>query len=504
MALQKSQDMGYPKYMVFCALVAAFSGFNVGWHISVPNMPQGYITKCPPEGAGNGALPNCFPMSDGTWGFTVGAFPLGGLVGGLASMNLNNWFSRRTCILISCGWFILGGVLSACAVNLYMYSVGRAFVGIGAGICGSSVAIYVSEISTITARGALGSLFEMYLNLGILFTQLFGLWLGNTPSWRVLWAIPTVLAAIQLAVILFFTVETPRRLCGDKKYDAACAALQKLRAGADVEEEFAHMLAARQRESEGHPRMNVFQVLFWKDKHVTWHAIIVMVLQAYNQVGGIGPMSVYSVGFLSNVLSNAPLATAISLTDAGVNCIATLISLIFMRVVGRKGFMLLSLGGTTLGCIFMVIGASVKDPANPTKLGPLVITACIVYTFSYSMGCGVIPWMIAPELLPMHALAAGSALGSGSNWLFNFIINTIWPYMDSGMGSYSFIVFVAINFIGFVFVLFCMPETTGKDLDDDSDDKKKHDTLESGAAGSSQSSTKEKAHENVEHLENAK
>lgn len=31
----KSQDLGFPTYMVACATVAALSGFNVGWHISM-------------------------------------------------------------------------------------------------------------------------------------------------------------------------------------------------------------------------------------------------------------------------------------------------------------------------------------------------------------------------------------------------------------------------------------------------------------------------------------
>lgn len=37
--------------------------------------------------------------------------------------------------------------------------------------------------------------------------------------------------------------------------------------------------------------------------------------------------------------------------------------------------------------------------------------------------------------------------------------------MDAGLGNYSFVVFAVINFVGVVFVWFCMPETTGRDLD---------------------------------------
>jgi hypothetical protein len=31
----KSQDLGFPLYMTSCAIIAALSGFNVGWHISM-------------------------------------------------------------------------------------------------------------------------------------------------------------------------------------------------------------------------------------------------------------------------------------------------------------------------------------------------------------------------------------------------------------------------------------------------------------------------------------
>lgn len=73
--------------------------------------------------------------------------------------------------------------------------------------------------------------------------------------------------------------------------------------------------------------------------------------------------------------------------------------------------------------------------------------------------------MIAPELLPLAALPSGSALANACNWLINFVVNTVWPPMNAGLGNYSFLVFAVINFLGVLFIWFCMPETTGKDLD---------------------------------------
>ncbi|KAI9253522.1 general substrate transporter [Phascolomyces articulosus] len=504
----RSEDLGFPLYMTFCAVIAALSGFNVGWHISVPNMPQTVITKCSAGTEYYNGLPSCLPMSDFTWGFTVGAFALGGLFGSFITTYSNVKFTRRHNIMISCCWFILGGILSATSINIGMYSVGRAFVGIGAGMCGSSVAIYVSEISTKKSRGALGSLFELFLNLGILLTQVIGRYMSYPPVWRVLWAIPSIIAAIQLVVLLIFTVECPRRLCADGKADEARAALQRLRKGADIDSEYQALLDARQREVESNTKkMTIFDIILCKDRSVTWNTVIVMVIQASNQIGGIGPMSVYSVNFLAGVFGgDLELGTNISIANATANIVATFIAVIFMHKVGRKGFMVISTFGMTVACVFLVIGSAAYPGTQ--RLAPLSITAAILFTFTYSMGCGVIPWLIAPELLPLAALPPGSALGNASNWLFNFIINTVWPYQDANLGNYSFTVFAAINFLIFLFVLFCMPETTGKDLD-----QKKHQNPNDtegahGAAGSSEASHSftddtERKVENVHHIEDA-
>lgn len=370
-------------------------------------------------------------------------------------------------------------------------------------MCGSSVSIYVSEISTNKARGALGSLFELFLNAGVLFTQVCGLYMSYDPLWRFLWGISAILAALQMVLIFFFTVECPRRLCANKEYDRAAAALQKLRAGADVEEEFANLLAARQREVESDiPTTTIWDIISLKNRHITWRTIIIMVIQAYNQAGGIGPMSVYSVGFFTKIFNgDTKTATSLSLADGAVNTAATFVSVAFVHKLGRKNLMMASLLGCTLGCVLMVVGAHNPD------VGGLIIAAAIIYIGFYSLGCGVIPWFIAPELVPMHALASASALGSASNWLMNFLINILWPYISANLGDNAFCVFVAINFVGFLFILFFMPETTGKNLDD-SDEKSPGEEIvaESGSGSSHQSSSDsddvKQEKKQVEYLEN--
>ncbi|KAK4519533.1 uncharacterized protein ATC70_009769 [Mucor velutinosus] len=457
----KSSLSKFTPQTVISASIAALTGLNVGWHISVPNMPQNVITKCSVGKWSPNQLPACLPMSDSVWGTTIGAYALGGLVGSLSSRYLNDRFERKTNMIIAGFWMMLGGMLSALSINTPMYALGRVCVGISAGASGSSVGIYVSEIATTETRGALGCLYELFLNLGILLTQVVGLYMSFVPVWRLLWAIPSLLTALQMVSLYLFCVESPRYLISVGKAEQAKAALYKLR-GKACEVEWAELESSFLAHSENRTILSIKELLL-KDKRIRNMALVVCIIQMYNQIGGVGPMSIYSVGFLTKVFQgNAMTATTVTLASSAGAVVATFISAVYMHRVGRKGFMLISTMGMTIGSVFLVIGS--VSP-NAMDLAPLSITASVLFVFTYSMGCGVVPWMIAPELLPLAALPSGSALANACNWLINFIVNTVWPPMNASLGKYSFVVFAVINFLGVVFVWFCMPETTGKDLD---------------------------------------
>ncbi|KAI9315496.1 general substrate transporter [Dichotomocladium elegans] len=461
-----SHEINCTWYMIWCASVASIAGFNVGWHIGVPNMPQDVIINCTGGTESGTSLPACLPMSAFTWGYTVAAFALGGFVGGLLTKQLNIWFSRRVNMVIAGAMMIIGGILSSTAINIAMYSIGRAFVGIASGMSGSFVAIYVSEISTNKSRGALGSFFEIFLNTGLLIAQTCGLYMSTVPNWRFLWAIPTFLAVVQIALLLF-TVESPRRLCYDMEYDKAQKALLKLRNNANIDEEF-QMLKEEVELQKSMTEMSMWEVLSWKNRRITWRTVIVIVVQIYNQIGGIGPMAVYSVGFFSTAFNgDTKLATDLVLAQGTAYVVSTFICIFTIHKVGRKGYMLVSTLGMTIGCVMIVIGSTV---GYPEQMAPLIITGGLVFSLTYGTGCGVVPWIIAPELLPLRALASGSALGNGANWLANFVVNILWPYINAGCGGYSFTIFAAINFIGFLFMLVFLPETTGKNLGEEDDD----------------------------------
>ena len=182
--------------------------FNYGYAAGVLNSPEEVIRSCQNDPA-DYLLPPCFSISSGTWGFIVGLFSIGGLVGGMTGGSLANRLGRRGSMLITNIFFILGSLLMSVAPSVWVLGLGRTLIGIGAGIATVVVPLYLGEISPSNLRGAIGVLTQLALTTGILVSQVLGLFMSDVPEWRWLVGIVGFLDIVQ-TVILPICPESPR------------------------------------------------------------------------------------------------------------------------------------------------------------------------------------------------------------------------------------------------------------------------------------------------------
>ena len=95
------------------------------------------------------------------------------------------------------------------------------------------IQIYIAEISTPSLRGGLGSVNQLAVTLGILYSYVMGVFL----KWNLL-AIVEAIPPTLLIILMFFMPETPRWLLAHNRRHDALKALRWLRGShADVEEE---------------------------------------------------------------------------------------------------------------------------------------------------------------------------------------------------------------------------------------------------------------------------
>lgn len=112
-----------------------------------------------------------------------------------------------------------------------MMALGRIFIGMVAGIGSGIVPVYFSEISPTRIRGAVSTVHQLGITIGILLAQLLSTpslhILGSEDKWRYLFVVPAAAAVFEL-LLLPFCPESPSYLCQTKGPGAARAALRKL------------------------------------------------------------------------------------------------------------------------------------------------------------------------------------------------------------------------------------------------------------------------------------
>lgn len=95
--------------------------------------------------------------------------PLGAVGGALMLGPLNEAVGRRMAIIISLLLYTIGAALEAGAVDFAMMVTGRIVLGLGVGLEGGTVPVYVAESVSKKYRGNLVSLYQFMIALGEVF-----------------------------------------------------------------------------------------------------------------------------------------------------------------------------------------------------------------------------------------------------------------------------------------------------------------------------------------------
>lgn len=100
---------------------------------------------------------------------------------------------RRNCMLSLCLPLCIGWLLMAFAKNVTMLYAGRALTGASTGAFCVAIPVYVSEIAYPPLRGALGSLFQLQLVMGVELIYVAGPMVCEPST-----TIKTIVATMQL------------------------------------------------------------------------------------------------------------------------------------------------------------------------------------------------------------------------------------------------------------------------------------------------------------------
>nr|XP_033341234.1 facilitated trehalose transporter Tret1-like isoform X1 [Megalopta genalis] len=401
-----------------------------------------------------------FEVTDQMESWIGSVMPLSALVGGIAGGPSIEYLGRKNTILGTALPFIAAWLLISLASNIAMVLVGRSLCGFCVGIASLSLPVYLGETLQPEVRGTLGLLPTALGNTGILLCFVAGMYI----NWRYL-ALLGACIPIPFMILMFMIPETPRWYISKGKTKCARKSLQWLRGrDTDITEELTAVEKLHV-ESERNVSQGAFMELFKKNHLKPF--MISLGLMFFQQFSGINAVVFYTVRIFEDAGSS--IANLSAIIVGIVNFISAFVAAAVIDRLGRKILLYISavsmiLTLITLGGFFYVKDALRSDVST---IGWLPLASLIVYMIGFSLGFGPIPWLMMGEILPVKIRGSAASVVTAFNWSCTFVVTKAYLEMVRQMGAYgTFWLFGTIVLIGFVFVIFCVPETRGRSLEE--------------------------------------
>lgn len=125
-----------------------------------------------------------------------------------------------------------------------------------------------------------------------------------------------------------------------------------------------------------------------------------------------------------------------------------------------------------MGSLMLIVGILAKlfppDPDATTISSAGIASILMVYfeAMCYNMSWGPVPWLYMSEIFPTRIREVGIAVGTATQWLFNFVFSQATPHALDSMGWGMFLMFCIFNWILVVYAWLFIKETTGKSLEE--------------------------------------
>ncbi|KAG7170314.1 Facilitated trehalose transporter Tret1-like 11, partial [Homarus americanus] len=402
---------------------------------------------------------DAFYLTKGELGWFSGSLSIGALTGCmLAGLCINN-IGRKGTMLVSVVPLLIGWILIGLAQNLAMLICGRILCGVCTGISSLVVPTYTTECASKDIRGALGTGFQLFITVGILYAYLFG---SVMESWRWLTAVCAVLGLVFLMLAVFLK-ESPHYLLSKGKEAQARQSMQYFRGKSyDIELEMAELKQSLEESLQVKVKMSDLT-----KPYILKPLIITMLLMVFQQMAGVNAV-IYNIVIIFQDSGNTLSDDMCTIVVGVVQVLATASSTILIDRAGRK--VLLSLSACFMSISIFCLGVFFYEKNKDETwaedtLGWLPLTSLIVFITAFSIGYGPIPWIMMGELFYPNVKEAVGSMATTLNWTFVFIITfTFEPLQDAiyTYGAYWF--FGSICAVNFIFCLLCVPETKGKTL----------------------------------------
>jgi sugar porter (SP) family MFS transporter len=431
--------------LLFSSLTVALAGFIFGFDtvvISGANLPIKELWQTTPFFHGT------FIMSMALWGTVVGCL--------LVSLPMDRIGRKKTLLWIGI-LFTVSAIGTSLAWDPYSFSFFRFIGGIGIGASSVACPTYLTEVAPPQNRGRMVALYQFMIVFGILIAFISN-WLlvgvGGTQDWRYMLGMQAVPSILYMFMVLAI-FESPRWLYVNRGDETAATEVMKHLGVANPQAEIAAI-----RGDASQTTASLFGARYNKLIGMAF------MLAFFNQLSGINFVLYYAPEILARAGLGAEGSLFSSISLGLVNLIFTYVGVYLIDRMGRRSLMIWGSIGYIVSLIMVAYAFYAGSSAE------FLVTFICMFIASHAIGQGAVIWVFLSEIFPTQVRAAGNSFGSGTHWVFAAIITLVTPiFLDKDSGIFKdnpwpIFVFFALFMVGqLLWVLFVMPETKGKSVE---------------------------------------
>lgn len=400
----------------------------------------------------------------------------GAAIGSVGGGWLSDRQGRRKNILWVAVIFIFGALGTAVAWDMSSMVIARFILGLAVGCASVTVPIYISELARPAQRERLVTVNELMIVTGQFLAYSVNASIVNfypdmSHNWRLMLAIPALPGAL-LWIGMLVMPESPRFFVRKGQIDKAVAVLKTIRRPEEVEQEIRDIQQVSQI-GINHGRF----VDELKRKWVLQLILIGLMIVLATRVTGVNTIMYYA----PTVLKATGLGDAAAVTGAVANgvvsILATLLGMLLIGRHSRRKMFFTGQIGVTLSLV--LIGLSFKLffhmetvdgvsglHANFTGASYIILALMLVFLTFMQGWIAPVFWLMLAEIYPLRMRGLGMGFAVFGLWIFDFIIQSIFPILlNSYGGGMTFGFFAATNVIMLILLVKFLPETRGLTLE---------------------------------------
>jgi SP family galactose:H+ symporter-like MFS transporter len=429
---------------IFTYVLAALAGLMFGLDIGVISGAEQFIQKD-------------FQISDSYIEWIVSSMMWGAAAGSAIAGWMSSKLGRRRALIISAALFVTGSLLCAFAWSPEALVAARMLLGIAIGVAAFTAPLYLAEVAPQETRGAMISMYQLMITIGILVAFLSNLYFSRHAEWRWMLGVISIPGALFLLGVLRLP-ESPRWLVMRGRTQDARDVLSHLRPSDEaVQHEVADIEEQLKQPQRG-------WTMFFENRNFRRSVGLGVLLQIVQQLTGINVIMYYAPRIFQHVGFGTHAQMWGTVIVGVTNVLATFIAIAFVDRIGRKpilyaGFVVMAAG---LGAVGTMMHLGIHGQSQQI----FTVVMLLVFIVGFAMSAGPLVWALCSEIQPLKGRDFGIGASTLTNWTANALVGMSFLTLLNGIGTaQTFWLYGALNIVFLLFTIWLVPETKGVSLE---------------------------------------